>query len=276
MPDHCQKLRRPLGAKMNDSYCILAGLQEPIAAAAIHDGHALRPDVEPRIALDAAERLREEDPYTAGWTALVSTRLIGVRSRFEMDLNRPREQAVYQRAEDEWGLDVWKSTLPASVVCESLVQYDAFYADAERTLRALQARWGRFIVLDLHTYSHRRNGPDAEPDDPALNPEINIGTGTMDRDRWAPVVNHVVQALAAPDAEGRERDVRENVKFRGGQFSRWVHETFPESGCSIAMEFRKSFMNEWTGVASTDQVRAIRAQLASMLSGMPRTLRQVP
>ncbi len=79
---------------MKHSYRILAGLEEPIAAAAIHDGHALRPDVEQRIALDVESRLREEDPYTASWTEVVSTRLIGVRSRFEMDLNRPRENAV--------------------------------------------------------------------------------------------------------------------------------------------------------------------------------------
>ncbi len=261
---------------MNDSYFILSGLEAPIAAAAIHDGHALRPDVEHRIALDDAARLREEDPYTASWTEVTSTRLIGVRSRFEMDLNRSRDKAVYRQPEDAWGLDVWQSALPSSVVRESLAQYDAFYADAERALGVMQARWGRFVVLDLHTYNHRRNGPDAEPDDPARNPEINIGTGTMDRGRWAAVVDYVVQALGAPDTNGRARDVRENVKFRGGRFSQWVHETFPDSGCSIAIEFRKSFMDEWTGIPSTHDVRAIRELLASMLPGLQRTLLQLP
>ena len=261
---------------MNDSYRILADLEEPVAAAAIHDGHILRPDVEHRIALDVASRLREEDPYTASWAEVVSTRLIGTRSRFEMDLNRPREKAVYQKPEDAWGLNVWRSGLPESVMQESLAQYDAFYADADRALRALEARWGRFVVLDLHTYNHRRNGPNAAPDDPALNPEINIGTGTMDRDRWAPVVEHVLRALGAPDASGRKREVRENVKFRGGRFSQWVHETFPDSGCSIAIEFRKSFMDEWTGIPSRHDVLAIRGLLASILPGLQRSLLQLP
>ena len=30
------------------------------------------------------------------------------RSRFEVDLNRPREEAVYRVPEDCWGLDVWR------------------------------------------------------------------------------------------------------------------------------------------------------------------------
>ena len=42
------------------------------------------------------------------------------------------------------------------------------------------------VVFDLHTYNHRRNGPDGPPADPAGNPQVNIGTGTMNRDRWAP------------------------------------------------------------------------------------------
>ena len=35
-----------------------------VVATAIHDGHALRPEVQAAMALTEAERLREEDPFT--------------------------------------------------------------------------------------------------------------------------------------------------------------------------------------------------------------------
>lgn len=54
-----------------------------------------------------------------------------------------------------------------------------------RPLRDLGEEYGRFLVLDLHSYNHRRAGPNAPPADPERNPEVNIGTGTMDRGRWA-------------------------------------------------------------------------------------------
>ena len=61
----------------------------PIIASAIHDGHDVRPEVASLLALDDAQRLREEDPHTAGWTRVAPTRIVGLVSRFEVDLNRP-------------------------------------------------------------------------------------------------------------------------------------------------------------------------------------------
>jgi len=80
----------------------------PLVATAIHDGHNLREELADLIALEEQERLREEDPFTGVWTAVAETRLIAQRSRFEMDLNRPREKAVYLTPEDCWGLRVGK------------------------------------------------------------------------------------------------------------------------------------------------------------------------
>jgi hypothetical protein len=62
---------------------------------------------------------------------------------------------------------------------------------------------------------------------------------------------------------GRRLDVRENVKFRGGNVPRWIHETFPNSGCAVAIEFKKFFMDEWTGELDVEQHDAIRLALES-------------
>jgi hypothetical protein len=81
----------------------------PVLATAIHAGHDLRDEIAARTALDDAARLREEDPFTDLLIPEVCTSVVVRRSRFELDLNRPRERAVYRRPEDAWGLELWTS-----------------------------------------------------------------------------------------------------------------------------------------------------------------------
>jgi N-formylglutamate deformylase len=240
----------------------------PLVATAIHDGHELREEVASLTALSDAERLREEDPYTGDWTKLAPTRLIARRSRFEMDLNRPREKAVYAVPADAWGLDLWKSPPSEALLRRSLDQYDAFYAELSRVLEERIERFGGAVVLDLHTYNHRREGPDGPAADPDENPEVNVGTGTLNRDRWGDVVDRCMVDLRDFDFMGRSLDVRENVKFRGGNMSRWINEKFGSKACSIAIEFKKFFMDEWSGELDPKAHDAIAAALRSTVPGL--------
>jgi hypothetical protein len=187
--------------------------------------------------------------------------LIGVRSRFEHDLNRPRDKAVYLRPEDAWGLQVWKGPPSPSLVERSLRQYDAFYDYADHLFSDILEEHGHFIVLDLHSYNHRRKGQDASVDDPAENPEINIGTGSADRARWGRVIDAFMGRLRQADFLGRGLDVRENVKFQGGYFSQWIHGRFGGAGLAIAVELKKFFMDEWTGAVHKTQFDALHEAL---------------
>ena len=248
----------------------------PLVAAAIHDGHDVRADVADHLALADDARLREEDPFTALWTRVAPTRVVGYRSRFELDLNRPREKAVYRTPEDAWGLTVWKeSPLPEALVEASLRDYDAFYADVRTLFEEMAERHGLFVVYDLHTYNHRRDGPDSPPADPEANPQVNVGTGTMgDRARWAAVIDRFMGDLRAFPFPGGRLDVRENVKFQGGNFARWTHENFPESACVLSVEFKKFFMDEWTGEPDRTSVDAVGAALAATVPGVLEALRE--
>lgn len=234
----------------------------PLLATAVHDGHHVRDEVFGLMALDEMGRLREEDPFTALWTTMAPTRVIGLRSRFEVDLNRPREKAVYVTPEDAWGLKVWKEELPVSVIEESLAEYDAFFARLKEILDAKVAEYGHFVLFDLHTYNHRRDGADGPEADPAANPQVNVGTGTMNRERWGDVVDCFMTALQSFEFPGGKLDVRENVKFQGGNVPRWVHENYPETGCALAVEYKKFFMDEWTGEPNTTLVEAIGSSLS--------------
>ena len=261
---------------MDPCFCEIVEGDGPIVATAIHDGHALREEVAVRMALGESDRLREEDPYTGAWTSLAPTRLAVLRSRFEIDLNRPREKSVYRRPEDAWGLGVWKEEPGEGVARRSLVSYDVFYDTVAQILSSLAARFGKFVVFDLHSYNHRRSGPSGPPADPAVNPEVNVGTGTMrDRAAWAPLIDRFFGDLSAADFVGRRLDVRENVRFRGGHLGRWTHETFPESGCVLSIEFKKFFMDEWTGELDRVQHAAIGRALDATVPGVLEELRRL-
>lgn len=70
------------------------------------------------------------------------------------------------------------------------------------------------MLLDVHSYNHRRNGPEAPATDPEAMPEINIGTFSMDREKWAWIVDPFVDKLREFDFRGRRMDVRENIAFQ--------------------------------------------------------------
>ena len=90
----------------------------------------------------------------------------------------------------------------------------------------------------------------------------------MNDNGWRPLVERFMSDLGAYDFPGGGLDVRENVKFRGGYFPRWIHETFPDSACAIAIEFKKFFMDEWTGAPDLRAIDAIRDALQSTVPGV--------
>lgn len=236
----------------------------PLVATAIHAGHDLRPEVAGAIALADDARLREEDPFTDRLTQVAGVPVVVHRSRFEVDLNRPREAAVYTTPESAWGLDVWRGDPTASLVEGSLAEYDAFYGAMANLLDDL-ARLGPFIVLDLHSYNHRRDGADAPAAPVAENPEVNVGTGSLDRERWGHVVDRFMADLGAQPVAGHRLDVRENVRFQGGQLSRWVNERYEGTGCSLAVELKKVFMDEWCGDLDEVHLTQIGEALAAVI-----------
>jgi N-formylglutamate amidohydrolase len=244
--------------------CSFTDFPNQVIATAIHAGHELRPEVLAHTALDDETRRREEDPYTDLLTAIGAATVVAHRSRFEVDLNRAREQAVYRVPDDAWGLELWVEPLSDREVEQSLALYDDFYAELGRRLDEVAAR-GPFILLDLHSYNHRRDGADAPPQAVAENPEINVGTGSLDRDRWGAVVDAFHDALS-------HRDVRDNVRFRGGELSRWVNARYPDRGCALAIEFKKTFMDEWTGTLDEARLESLRRDVAGAVPPLTTAL----
>lgn len=245
---------------------------DPIVATAIHDGHTLDETTRRAMALDEAARLREEDPFTGQAIVDVPTHVIPLRSRFEADLNRALENAVYLTPEQSWGLHVWHAP-PDGALLEGLHAYHrGFYRMMGDLLDGIVARHGRFVLFDVHSYNHRRDGADAAPTPQADAPDINIGTFSMPRDRWAWLLDPLMQAMGAFEFNGRRLDVRENVAFQGkGELARFVHARYPRTGCAIALEFKKFYMDEWTGEPDPAELAAMRGFI-SHAAGVARGL----
>jgi N-formylglutamate amidohydrolase len=236
-----------------------------VMATAIHAGHTVRPEISALIALDEDTRLREEDPYTDLLAQAVSLRVVADRSRFEVDLNRTRHDAVYLKPEQAWGLEVWKVLPTPTEVEASLRIHDQFYEEMARRLDQL-ATAGPFVVLDIHSYNHRRDGPETAPADAEGNPDVNVGTGALDRTLWGGLVDSFMVDLKS--RLPATSTIAENVRFKGGYFSTWVAERFGGRGCCLALEFKKTFMDEWTGEADFDRVATIRSALADTIPAL--------
>ena len=244
----------------------------PILATAIHSGHFLSENIAERFALTESDQLREEDPFTWIWTGVSQNSIVAHHSRFEFDLNRSPEKAVYLNPSDAWGLRVWNTKPSAKMLLKSRQTYQEIYTNFHLAISELVKKFGTLAVFDLHSYNHRRNGPDAPPEDPVLNPEMNIGTGTMNRSYWDRLVNRFISDLKEFDFRGRHLDVRENIKFKGGYFPRWIHENFNQSVCCLSIEVKKFFMDEWTGDPDYSIINSINRALKSTIPGVVEEL----
>ena len=161
------------------------------------------------------------------------------------------------------------------MIGRSLDLYDAFYRDLAINLDRL-ADVGPFIVFDVHSYNCRRQGP-AGPEDPAQeNPDINVGTKAM-RGRWRSVIDSFIGALDGVEVAGKPLDVRENIRFGGANLSHWVHENYPTTGCVLALEFKKTFMDEWTGHVDKshldDLIKALAGATPAVVEAVQRSAR---
>ncbi len=115
-----------------------------------------------------------------------------------------------------------------------------------------------------------RAAPEAPEED---NPEVNVGTGSLDGDRWGGVVDAFIGAFAGRATAGGEIDVRENVRFEGAHLAKWVHERYPDHGVALALEFKKTYMDEWTGEPDQQRIDTLARALGQTVEPVLRALR---
>ena len=238
----------------------------PVVATAIHAGHVVRDELAPYLAIDPEDRRREEDPLTDYFLSL-SDNLVRVnRSRFECDMNRPRTGCISPDPADTWGLKIWQDGLPEGQIETSRQLHDRFYAEMRTLFDRLLDQHGRLLVLDLHSYNHRRDGAGAEAAPVEENPDIDIGATTLDRGVFGTLLGRFTEELGRHTMRGNALQIGENVRYPdGGNFPEWLFETYGKRTCVITLEYKKIFMDEWTGTLDIGAAQDLRTGLMHAL-----------
>lgn len=238
----------------------------PLWSFAIHDGHQMSPLLLPYLNVDEQTRLREEDPFTATIGELSINQLVVGTSRFQLDVNRNVDDSVYLKPEQAWGLDVWREDLPQTYLDILYRQHRSFYQTIESHLERTIQKYGYFIVLDIHSYNCKRDGA-AEPINELRDPQINLGT-TYIHPKWRELTDLLVAFIQSQSLYDKEIDIRENIKFKGGNLSRHLNELYADEGCVWSIEFRKDFMNEWTGEPDVQQVATCKQLMINTVQNL--------
>ncbi|MCB5261382.1 MAG: N-formylglutamate amidohydrolase [Candidatus Cloacimonetes bacterium] len=229
----------------------------PVLALAIHNGHRLPEALLPYTQISAEDRFREEDPHTGSIANRYANHIILETSRFAVDLNRSPEKAVYQNPEDAWGLVVRNGVLPHSVLSGLLYSYQNWYTTLRYQLERMLERHPVVIVLDLHSYNHRRGGPDAPPDPQEKNPDIILGRSNLPEGYYH-FIEDLRQRLDGQSFAWGSLDVRCDVKFPGGHLPRFLNDRYPGKVICVAVEFKKIFMDEHSGVLNPVRLDSLR------------------
>mgnify|MGYP000109024046 CR=1 FL=1 len=117
----------------------------PYACGAVHDGHQFRKELWSNCLHTAYERWFEEDPATKQMVQSHPIVIAGMDSRFEYDLNRAPETAIYN---DAWGKQLWKNPLSKEMHEKSLQKHANFYKVVHALINKLEEKFDDFSVYE--------------------------------------------------------------------------------------------------------------------------------
>lgn len=222
---------------------------------AVHDGHQFRKELWDNCLHTEYERWYEEDPFTKQMVQGMPMVIAGCDSRFEYDLNRAPDTAIY---EDAWGKQLWRSPLQQKYKEISLAKHSAFYEVVHALVKKMEALFGAAIVYDMHSYNWKRW------DRPV--PVVNLGTSNIDNVRFSAFAKAWASQLGAIKLPNDILTTTAiNDTFQGnGYFLKYITANFDET-LVLATEFSKIYCDEYEYIIYPEVVKAIEEQLKTLL-----------
>ena len=222
---------------------------------AVHDGHQFRKDLWDNCLHTEYERWYEEDPETK--TMVISHPIViaGMDSRFEYDLNRAPETAIY---DDAWGKQLWKSLLPEHEKQKSLAKHAAFYKVVAALISKIEEKFGVCVVYDMHSYNWKRWDREV--------PTWNLGTSNVDQNRFNEDINTWSKSLGELQLpNGIQSTSLINDTFQGnGYFLKFISQTFKNT-LVLATEIAKVYCDEYDYIMYPEVVASVEKQLRTRL-----------
>ena len=204
---------------VSEDYSFTIKIEEYVyyACGAVHNGHQFRQELWDNCLHTEYERWFEEDPETKEMVKSHPIVIAGCDSRFEYDLNRAPETAIY---EDAWGKKLWKQPLPIEMHEKSLQKHANFYKVVHALISKLEEKFGVCIVYDMHSYNWKRWTREV--------PTWNLGTSNVDNHRFGENIESWRAILEkTPLPNGIKSTSKINDTFQGnGYFLKYINQNF--------------------------------------------------
>lgn len=218
---------------------------------AVHDGHQFRKELWDNCMHTEYERWYEEDPETKNMVSSHPIVIAGCDSRFEYDLNRPPEEAVFETA---WGKQLWHKPLPDDMKQRSLDKHHSFYRVVQALVSKIEEKFGVCIVYDMHSYNWKRWDREV--------PTWNLGTSNIDNDRFGDAVELwrlSLGELSLPNGIKSTSKIN-NTFYGNGYFLKYITNNFKNT-LVLATEIAKVYCDEYDQIIYPEVVAAVEHQL---------------
>ena len=218
---------------------------------AVHDGHQFRKELWENCIHTEYERWYEEDPETRNMVISHPIVISGLDSRFEYDLNRAPDDAVFETA---WGKQLWHKPLPEDMKQKSLEKHSNFYKVVHALIQKIESKFGVCVVYDMHSYNWKRWNREV--------PTWNLGTSNIDNSRFGDEVEAWRKSLSEINFP---RDIKSTSKvndtFQGnGYFLKFITNSFNNT-LVLATEIAKVYCDEYDYIIYPEVVSAVEKQL---------------
>lgn len=228
----------------------------PFVCAAVHNGHQFRKELWDNCLHTEYERWYEEDPMTQEMVQSHPIVIAGMDSRFEYDLNRAPEDAIYT---DAWGKQLWKESLSEAMKSKSLEKHQNFYMVVFELIKILELKFGNCVVYDMHSYNWQRWDREV--------PTWNLGTSNIDNERYRDVIESWRKSLSEIKLPNQiESTAKINDTFQGnGYFLKYITNNFNDT-LVLATEVAKIYCDELNQTMYPEVVCAIEQGLNKKLT----------
>ena len=245
----------------DNSFSLKINSYVPYVCGAIHNGHQFRDELLNYCLHSEYDRWYEEDPETKAMIKSHPIVLAGLDSRFEYDLNRAPETAVYQ---DAWGKQLWKKELPLKLKQKSIQKHKAFYKVVDTLIAKIEDKFGCCIVYDMHSYNWKRWSREV--------PTWNLGTANIDNNRFRIEIESwraFLEKMQLP--KGIVSSSKINDTFQGnGYFLKHISRKFNNT-LVLATEIAKVYCDELTQEIYPEVVLAVENYLKIALKNHANT-----
>ncbi|AKA36413.1 N-formylglutamate amidohydrolase [Flagellimonas lutaonensis] len=242
---------------VSDDYSFTIKIEEyvPFVCGAVHDGHQFRKSLWQNCLHTVYERWYEEDPCTKQMVESHPIVIAGRDSRFEYDLNRPPEMAIFDTA---WGKQLWKKDLPENERQLSLQKHHNFYRVVHALVEKLESLHPKVLVFDMHSYNWKRWDREV--------PTWNLGTSNIDNDRFGNMVESWREKLGGMQLPNDIKSTTGiNDTFQGnGHFLKYITKTF-DNTLVFATEISKVYCDELSGIIYPEVVQSVENQLQDLI-----------